>query len=470
MNEKKCIFLLADGARADLFEDLLNKGDLPNISKYIVERGSFLNAVSVFPSTTGPAYTPYILGKHPGHCNVPGIRWFDRYQFDKNIFSLKGFRSYIGPETYLMNSDLHTNGTPTLFELVPRSVSILNEITKGLSLKGDKTKFLKVFYKVKSHFTNSSNEVDEAAGKMLLQCLREDPQLVFCVFLGIDTYSHQYHPFHRNVVESYRFLDHYVGLVGSFLKSENKLDETILVVGSDHGLTPTHSHFDSPLFMDNLGYKTLHHTNVFNHLLDADASVMISGNSMAHIYIKSGDGWKRNSYIEEINDLTEKLLGRPEIDIIAGRDSDGRVVVQSTRGQAVLWIEGDKINYRNINGGDPFNYGKLPRKMSFDRELDLTINTNYPDAILQIAQLFESSRTGDLVLSAKPGFDLRARHENPEHSASHGSLVREHMMVPVVISTGSCKKNVRTTDIYPTILDFLELDIPDKIDGSSLIS
>ena len=470
MNEKRCIFLLADGARADLFGQLLSKGDLPNISKYIVEKGSYLNAVTVFPSTTGPAYTPYILGKYPGHCNMPGIRWFDRYQFDKSIFSLKGFRSYIGPETFLINRDLHTNGTPTLFELIPRSVSILSEITKGLSLKGDRTKFLKIYYKVKSHFTDNSNEVDEAAGRMLLDCLKEDPQLVFCVFMGIDTYSHQYHPFHRNVVDSYRFLDHHVGMVGRYLQAENKLDDTLIVVGSDHGLTPTHSHFDSPMFMDNLGYKTLYYTNIFNHLLDADASVMVSGNSMAHVYIKSSDGWERNSYIDEIDDLTEKLLNRPEIDIIAGRSPGGKIIVKSARGGSELRVDGEKLYYKRLNGSDPFSYGKLPGKMDFGKALELTIDTNYPDALLQIAQLFNSTRTGDLVISAKPGIDLRARHENPEHSASHGSLVRDHMMVPVAISTRSRRKHVRTTDIYPTILEYLGLNIPGELDGSSLIS
>ncbi len=65
---KSCIFIMADGARADVFSDLLQRGELPNISKYILEKGSYREAVTVFPSTTGPAYTPYILGKYPGRC------------------------------------------------------------------------------------------------------------------------------------------------------------------------------------------------------------------------------------------------------------------------------------------------------------------------------------------------------------------------------------------------------------------
>ena len=70
MNDRSCIFILADGARADLFEYLLDKGELPNISEHIVDKGSYSNGVTVFPSTTGPAYTPYLLGKFPGRCNL----------------------------------------------------------------------------------------------------------------------------------------------------------------------------------------------------------------------------------------------------------------------------------------------------------------------------------------------------------------------------------------------------------------
>ena len=88
MNDKSCIFILADGARADLFEYLLEKGDLPNIAEYITNDGSYKNGITVFPSTTGPAYTPYLLGMFPGRCNLPGIRWFDRYQFEQTKLSL----------------------------------------------------------------------------------------------------------------------------------------------------------------------------------------------------------------------------------------------------------------------------------------------------------------------------------------------------------------------------------------------
>ena len=147
---KSCIFIMADGARADVFQELLGRGDLPNVSKYIVEKGTFRSAISVFPSTTGPAYAPFIMGRFPGRCNLPGIRWFDRKLYSKKIFSPYRSRSYVGIEGFLMNRDI-SRDIPTLFEMFPQNASILNELSRGVSISGDKTRFLRIYYKIKSH-------------------------------------------------------------------------------------------------------------------------------------------------------------------------------------------------------------------------------------------------------------------------------------------------------------------------------
>jgi arylsulfatase A-like enzyme len=74
------------------------------------------------------------------------------------------------------------------------------------------------------------------------------------------------------------------------------------------------------------------------------------------------------------------------------------------------------------------------------------------------------------VVSAKPGFDLRAKHENPEHCSSHGALFREQILVPMGINVKIKKDFVRTVDLYPTILHLLGKPIPRNIDGVSLVS
>lgn len=465
---KSCIFIMADGCRADVFSELLKSGDLPNISKYLVERGCYKEAVTVFPSTTGPAYTPYILGKYPGRCNLPGIRWFDRNTYNDKLLSFDRFRSYIGLETYFMNRDISLD-YKTLFEIFPRSVNIFNELSRGVSYKNDKTYFSKLFYKVKSHFTDRSNEVDLVAQRILLQSLKEYSEYTYAVFLGIDTYSHLYHPFHKKVIDSYRRVDDTIGLLAKNLESEGRLEETLIIVASDHGLTQTHSHFDSLEFMNTKGYKTFYYPNVFKHFTDADAACLISGNAMANIYVKSKDGWGRKSTFEELRGLADNFMERPEIDIVAGLDEEGRSRIISTKGEALAWLDPDgTVNYEKISG-DPFSYNGMPKKMSSEEALTHSFNTEYPDALLQIIQLLESPRTGDLVLSAAPGYDLRAKHENPEHRSSHGALFRDHMVVPLVMNTKVKKEYIRTVDIFPTILSILGHPVPNNIDGISLV-
>ena len=465
---KSCIFIMADGARADVFQELLGRGDLPNISKYIVEKGSHRSAVSVFPSTTGPAYAPFVLGKFPGRCNLPGIRWFDRKLYSKKILSLYRSRSYVGIEGFMMNRDI-SKGTPTLFDIFPQNVSILNELSRGVGVGGDKTRFLRIYYKIKSHFTDRCNEVDIAASRILLHSLKESPEFIYAVFLGIDTYSHLNHPFHSKVIESYLRIDEGIGLLGRALERQGKLDETLLIITSDHGLTQTHSHFDSLEFMNRLGLKTFCYPNIFKYFVDADAANMVSGNAMTHMYIKSPQGWGRRSTFEELSGVVDRLLERPEVDIVAGLDENGRVRIKSERGEALAWLDSDSyLLYERIDG-DPFGYNGFPHKMDLYETLKLSFYTNYPDALLQLIQLLESPRSGELLVSAREGFDLRAKHEKPEHCSSHGALFREHMVVPLCLNTKIKREFVRTVDIYPTILSLLGRPVSPGIDGVNLV-
>ena len=106
--------------------------------------------------------------------------------------------------------------------------------------------------------------------------------------------------------------------------------------------------------------------------------------------------------------------------------------------------------------------------LSFEEILRETQNSDYPDAIAQIVQLFKSPRCGDIVISAETGYDLRKDYEYPEHKSSHGSLKREHMVVPLIINKKINDKNIRTVDLFPTILNYLGKDLIDGIDGKNL--
>ena len=467
---RRCIFLLADGAREDLFRELLSSGRLPRIAEELVAVGSYVSAVTVFPSTTGPAYAPFLMGKFPGRCNLPGIRWLDRYRYASTIFSLDRMRSYVGIESLLFNRDISTR-FKTMFEIVRRpSASILNEFTRGVSRGGNKTGLRGSILKAKANYDRSWDAVDRFGAERLLGVVENGGvEFVYCVFTAIDHYSHLYHPFHRKVLESYAFLDETVGRLVEVLRRRGELDDTLIVISSDHGLTATHTHFDSVGYLRERGYKTLYYPLVFRHWRDAEAATMISGNSMTHIYLKSPEGWGRTTTYEEAADLVSDLVEREGIDIVAGVDGECNVRIRSRRGEAAVRMDGEGfIRYTPLDGGDPFGYGPLPERMSLDEALRLTSETPYPDAPLQLLQIFESPRSGDLVVSASVGYDLRSRFENPEHCSSHGSLARDHMMVPLVVNRPLRRGLARTADLFPTMLEHLGYPVPEGIDGESL--
>ena len=461
---KRCVIMLADGARSDVFEHLLERGMLKNIARHIVEPGRFTKAASVFPSTTGPAYCPYLMGVFPGRGGMPGIRWLDKKLWD-SPFNTRRIRSYVCYEAAFLNGDL-AKPPPTLFETFPSSASVFNEMTRGLAPKGNLTgSASSAYWKLRSHFFEGGKSIDRVAADKLLGCFEgaaeNFPHFCFAVFMQIDSLSHKLHPFHKKVVNAYVELDGIVGEVAGRLKEKGLLEQTLLAIVSDHGLTATHTHFDLSGFLEERGFRVLQYPNIFRNFFGADCSVMVSGNAMAHVYF-------RNPGAAEAEKVAQTLADRPEADIVMSADGGGRITVLSGRGRAVVEPREGGVFYET-HGGDPFGFGEMPQVMTGDEQLALTFRTGYPDALVQACQIFESSRAGNIVVSAKPGFDLRARFEFPEHMASHGSMAAEHTTVPVAINAPVSGREARTVDIYPTVLEHMETPVPPEAQGRSLL-
>ena len=100
---------------------------------------------------------------------------------------------------------------------------------------------------------------------------------------------------------------------------------------------------------------------------------------------------------------------------------------------------------------------------------DALRNSDYPDAIVQIIALAGSARAGDLILSAAPGWDFRARYEPIPHLSAHGALHRDHMLVPLLTNRPPARTPRRTTDVFASTLAALGIAAPRELDGESFI-
>lgn len=466
MTYKRCFMFLADGARPDVMEDLVRSGRLPAIGDHLASSGTLRHAVSAFPSTTGPAYLPYLTGCYPGTCNLPGIRWFDKDHFSESRFSKDRYRSYVGAESFYMNRDLDPD-RKTLFDLIPRSANIFSSINRGVGFRGNKSKFSRIWYWYYAHLTDHWGLVDEAAGAKTVHALKDDPEFLFVVLPGIDEFSHLSSPFHPRTFEAYEVLDRAVGRLVADLKKRGWWEETLIFIVSDHGLSETDRHFPVNQFLESAGIPTLYYPKIlFKGRFEA--ANMVSGNAMTNLYFRNETGWKGRASWEDLSRRPDRILQRlaekSEVDLLLTRKEDGSIRVEGRGGAAEIARENGSIRYR-VLGSDPFGYKRMPETMT-DREcLAATVGTDYPDAPSQVLQIFRSRRAGDVILSAAKGSDLRLRYEIHEHKSSHGSLHGEHMKIPLVTNARLKPGPIRSVDVFPTVLKLLGRPIPPDIDG-----
>lgn len=458
VGQKQAIVILADGARADVFAQMLIAGELPEIERHVFARGSHRTASSTFTSTTIPAHLPFLTGRFAGTANVPGYRWFERAKQPKAApLGPWSFRSYNGPESKYVDDDIDPDA-PTLFDLAPGSLNIFGAITRGLTKKENLAARRKNRLWLKAHFRADYVVADEAAREVLVDSLDHHAPFRFVVMPGIDWNSHYDDPFGEGAYEAYRRVDRTVGAVARKLQRLKQYDDTLLAIVSDHGHEPVTEHFDlGPRMAKDLKLKTAYHS-MRAWRFNPDAICAVSGNAMAHLYFN-----------EPIAELSDWLLSHPAIDIVGTRQGGGSILVESRRGRALLAELEGRLRYDVITG-DPFGFKPLPGELDHEQALIATADTSYPDALTQLAQIFRSERAGDVVVSAAPGFDLRERFERPEHRSSHGALYAAHMNVPVAISEPLVDGPIRTADIFSIVLEHLGIAEPAGVDGRSRLA
>jgi len=469
MGRRRIILLLADGSRPDVLGALLADGALPAIAAAFPEPAMRREATTVFPSTTGPAFLPFLTGCYPGRLNMPGIRWFDRAAWAERN-GAPSYRSYVGLESFRMNADLAA-GRPTLFEILPRSVNIFSSVNRGVPRRGNLTALSRAAWWGYAHETSRWDRVSERARRHLLAALDLDPEFVFCLVPDIDNMSHLSHCRSDIAIAAYRRFDRTVGDLFAELDRRRWRDDTLVMVVSDHGHMAVQAHLGLPEWVGRQGMRPFYYPRIWRR--EFDSAVMVSGNGMAHVHVRRGREWSAepawDDYLRQhCGALLDALVARPEIGLVATRRADGTVVIRSRAGMAFLRRTADgRLDYR-AEGGDPLGYDGLDGVWHPDDVLAATWRTRYPDGPVQLMQVFDSSRSGDIVVSAEPGYDLRDTHERPEHRSGHGALHEEHLRVPWLSTAPLPDVPLRTVDAFPFVLRWVGKPIPSEIDGRDL--
>ena len=474
-NVELAIIILADGARPDVLRKLAASGEAPHVARAFFTEGYSYDGVTVLPSVSNIAYVPMLTGQYPGPANVPGLRWLEKSKFGSGKLFLQGHRSYISPAHTMLDDDVSPD-LETLFELNPDSLGVRCDLRRGLSEGNNRFSHVASMpFMFLAHYLRRGDFVDKIVMSQTISWLEKTndrrSRFVFLPLVDIDKASHRYGPEHRRTIRSYKRLDSMVGMLLDWLRKQGLWSRTHLMLTSDHGHTETNQHLDVSGLLSELGYSVFEHPNIQRR--SVDAAVMVSGNSFANLYFASQGRWDRPLTFEELeaehSNALHAIRQREEVEWYACRRAGGGVKVVSRDGEAVIGRDGENYEYA-FTGADPLRLGLRHNSVSRSEALDLTIRTDFPDALEQLWHLFDSERTGDVALTAKPGYDLRGWREFPRHRSSHGALCKEQMAVPILSNLlFSAEGGMRTVDLFPTVAESLGLSPTKPHFGRSLL-
>ena len=230
------IVLLADGARPDTLARAIDEGALPALAR-LRDEGAMYTVSTTFPSVTGPAYTPFLVGRYPGPLGLPGLRWFDRSRH--TVRSFGNCRSYVGAEMRYVDTDLDA-AAPTMFELAPPSIGALSVIRRWVGPRqchGRGTVF--AARTARTHFRGNVAgwlAIDREVANDLARRIRvQQPRFVFAAFTGIDKSSHAAGHDSDLVRDAMRIVDDAAAEIRRDAERDGRWESMHVWVASDHG-------------------------------------------------------------------------------------------------------------------------------------------------------------------------------------------------------------------------------------------
>jgi arylsulfatase A-like enzyme len=379
----------------------------------------------------------------------------------------------VGVEMRHLDADLDPVN-PTMYELVPSSLGALSVITRGLPARN------RIGYSIGSRFRTGLTHfrgnvqgwlgIDRAVARELCERIgRDNPDFVFAALTGPDKTSHAVGHDSPLLLEPLRIVDDLVGGIRSSLEAAGTWERTQLWVVSDHGHVQLKDHEDLVRVLSDWGHRVRAHPWVYTSR--GEVAVMVSGNALAHLYLdlqsRERKWWRGLALRWE--PMVQQLLTRESVDLVLLSHSPASVEIRArgSRGTAMLQVHGNRYTYRP-RSGDPLRLGEQP-EMDREDAYDATIDSDYPDSLVQIAALCSAQRSGDVILSATRDWDFRARYEPIPHVSSHGALHRDHMLVPLILNQPPRRQPRRTVDIFPSALDALGIATPALLDGRSFL-
>jgi hypothetical protein len=496
------ILFVLDGVPKEMLYSMINDGRLPVLKEYFWDEGVHADgAVTTFPSASAPAYQSFITGLFAGKSGIPYLQWYDRTR-QKRVDYLGGAYKDVNNDLWnlraLVNPDIDGEYPVTIFEKLSGqpTASVYSEVSRGARLKYPNSPFLALS---DVFITHREEMLDIRAFRKVKKLFKQSPvkipRFTLVGLYSADVLQHKNGAASKEAELVLEQFDREMGEFIGLLKDKDIFGKTYIVVTADHGMHNVSRKINIKPLLENAGL-VLRTNNPKQK--KADVFVSERGVASAHLYFKGGNAEVSSASrlldgkpsFERLNkypvkdgkpvDVISVLRKSPDLSLVAVRNGFDRVEVYSMDCHGTI----GKIDFagKSYFGYKPENCD--PLKYCDDKNvakmcdgtlyndgtwLEKTWNTNYPDGVVQLGQIFDDGRAGDVfVVAADDAVFFRKK------AATHGSLIKEDMLVPLLMRGPDLKTNTagpaRTVDLYPTMLSWFGLKKDDNHDGINIFA
>ncbi|MFA4873993.1 MAG: alkaline phosphatase family protein [bacterium] len=488
INDVYVIHLILDGTNLDAFDKAMAEGRMPTIKKRFVDNGaSFSLATSVFPSTSTCAYQAFTTGLLPGHAGIPHLERFDR-EHEKVVgyLTTSGFKML---NTDLINLRALTNPDvvqieppTTMFELLQGypTAAIYSSFSRGASERHPKIAPIAALWS--TYVTDRQENVDVLALKRVKALFEKRPSRIpRYTLVGLyssDIMGHKHGPQSPEVADVLHQFDLFMREFLALLEKQGIVDKTYIIVSADHGMHDTGKLFYFQEELEKAGIHVKPHSPK-----DRDYTLYAANRGVisSHIYVRHDGGFAPIDDPEILRKFPTNDGGSIDlIDFIKRLEATELVVVRAGERRARIfdrdgaWADvacytieqRDYCSYQT-KGGDPLGYraNHAPAKLldgqphSIFAWRDATAGMPYPDAVVELSQIFHDGRSGDIFITTRGHYGFRK-----VKAGNHGGADAGDMRVPLLIAGPTVSPGAygtaRPVDLYPMVLGWFGISVP----------
>ncbi|HBV96520.1 MAG: hypothetical protein JL50_16940 [Peptococcaceae bacterium BICA1-7] len=485
IQNRKTIMFIVDSFNPSALRIALEKRIVPAM-EFLKSRGYFTEScVSVFPTMTPTCASSIITGTSPCDHLVPGFEWFSRaerrivnYGISPLAVWKMGIKRVVQELLFNLNHIHLSSKVKTLYESLedqglttgavnpfifrgglayrPRLPLIL-QILSGFGIKGklygpgslflgsfcppDIRQRLKMLLSPRHLWKFGYNDdYSGSVGRWLIKRGKQ-PDFLTIYLPDTDGYSHRHDP--NSSEESLEKADRQIcKVLGAFQSWDEALEKNTIIIVGDHSQSLVGSDRASMVRLDRVlaGFTQV---NLGGESCDDSEIAVCINERMSYIYILKDR--------EKIMPLVvERLKGVTGVDQLAWKEGDWCHIINAG---------GEELSFRpGRDVWDQYGQGWSLRGQPSAAGARISGHSaaygEYPDALAQLYNALGCMNAGDLVVTAKSGYEFNGAW-GPTHlgCGSHGSLHRIDALVPLFVSGSAFGKSFpRILDLAPFIL------------------